>query len=121
MARALLTALAAFVLIATPALAESADSPAQPPATPKKLEGVVVTGKHKPMRQCAEKDTACVQAVMTELKQRFPEQLKVWCFRQKMQEMRDSLNAATLYPDDPDTHLRQADVIKTVCTSEPRK
>jgi hypothetical protein len=116
-ARALVTGLAALMLIAAPAVARAADAP----VPPKKLEGVVVIGKPKPMRQCAAKDTPCVEAVMAQLKQRFPEQLKVWCFRQKMQQMRDSLNAATLYPDGPATQLRQADVIKTVCAPDTRR
>ena len=75
-----------------------------------------------PLKKCGEKDAVCLAAVMTELKTRYPEQLKVWCFRQKMDEMRNHMNAAAMAdPSDPAQggagyNVSQAAVIKTVCT-----
>ncbi|THD77002.1 MAG: hypothetical protein E7812_13645 [Phenylobacterium sp.] len=81
----------------------------------------MVEGKRKPPK-CGAKDAVCIAAVITELKTRYPEQLKVWCFRQKMDEMRNALNAeAFAGPDNPgggaSYNISQATVIKTVCTA----
>ena len=82
---------------------------------------MVVEGKRRaPLKKCGEKDTVCLAAVMTELKTRYPEQLKVWCFRQKIDEMRNRMNAQVLAdPGDPaggaGYNISQAAVIKTVC------
>ena len=97
-----------LAFLATPALAANAEpqaagAPAPAATAPRKIEGVVVQGKRRPrLTRCDDRDAACIAAVITELKTRYPEQLKVWCFRQKMDEMRGHMNAATLAdPSDP--------------------
>jgi hypothetical protein len=124
-------ALLALALAAAPAAALAADPPAPAPpaaaapAPPKKLEGVVVEGQRKPFHKCSDRDAPCIAAVVAELKKRYPEQLKVWCFRQKMDEMRNAMNAeAYAGPYDPNggatAQFNRAPVIRQVCAPDPR-
>ena len=121
----LLLAACAMPTLADPAPPATAAAPdaAVPAQPPKKLEGVVVEGKRRqPTPKCGAKDAVCIAAVITELKTRYPEQLKVWCFRQKMDEMRNALNAeAFAGPNNPggdaNYSIAQAKVIRTVCTT----
>jgi hypothetical protein len=122
--------LLALTLAAAPAAAPATDPPAPSAAPaasapPKKLEGVVVEGQRKPLHKCDSKDAPCIAAVVAELKKRYPEQLKVWCFRQKMDEMRDAMNMQTFAsPSDPGggatAQFNRAPVIRQVCAPDPK-
>jgi hypothetical protein len=62
---------------------------AQGPASPavRQIEGLEVRGKGPPMKQCGDRDRACVQRVVAELETRYPEQLKRWCHQVQASSM----------------------------------
>lgn len=62
------------------------------PATPaaRTLDSVTVVAP-LPNRPCSSRDKECIALVVAELKQRYPEQLKRFCFQRTMRTMRSNL------------------------------
>ncbi len=92
-------ALAAMSLcLAGPALAQSAPPAVEaapvastPPAAPAKagttVSGVTVTPSPRP-KSCSSRDKDCIALVVAELKERYPEELKKFCFGRQAQAVR---------------------------------
>jgi hypothetical protein len=72
----------------TPATPAGKPAPDKPGAT---VSGVTVQGG--PRKQCAPKDKDCIALVMAQVKELYPEQLKQFCFQQKMDAMRQDMQA----------------------------
>jgi hypothetical protein len=92
--------LAAVALLAGTADAQQpspqAASAATAPAAPDKSGTTVseVTVKPLPRKQCSPKDKDCIALVMAEVKELYPEQLKAFCYQQKVDVMRQDMQAS---------------------------
>jgi hypothetical protein len=98
------SALFAGVAFAEPATAPAATaSAAQPSTAPtpakasgvgaKTVEGLTVTGSAFPKTECSSRDQACITMVVAELKRRYPERLKRFCFQRELRDMRNGTPA----------------------------
>jgi hypothetical protein len=130
--RPVLALAAAFALAAHGASAQPTTSAAATaaPTTPAaaKSDTTVsgVTVKPLPRKQCSPKDKDCIAMVMAELKDLYPEQLKKFCYQEKMNVMRQDMQAnVNGWCGNPFRgsaalcHHEVSPVIKQVCTSGP--
>jgi hypothetical protein len=85
-----------------------------------------VTVKPLPLKPCAPKDKDCAAYVMAQLKEFYPEQLKQFCFQQKVEAMRRDMQATIAgWCDSPGRGATAmcshyvAPAIKQVCASDP--
>jgi hypothetical protein len=80
-----------FVVLAV-VLATLATSAAATTALLPQVQDLTVTGKRPPpLKTCREDDETCIQAVVTELKLRFPKQFAHWCLAKALQPLSDEL------------------------------
>jgi hypothetical protein len=104
-------------------------APSAPPASSPAPAGANVSGvtvspvPHKP---CAPKDKDCIAIVMAELKDLYPEQVKTFCFQQKMDVMQRDMQANMAgWCDDPKQGAAAIcnhyvpPVVKQLCASSP--
>ena len=75
------------LLLAAPAAAQ----PAKPASEGPTVSGVTVSPA--PRKPCAPKDKDCIALVVADLKRLYPEQLKTYCFQQKMTVLRRDMQA----------------------------
>jgi hypothetical protein len=106
---------------ATPAPAPAASSAAPTGAN---ISGVTVSPA--PRKACAPKDKECIALVMAELKDLYPEQVKAFCFQQKMDVMQRDMQANMAgWCDDPKQGAAAIcnhyvpPVVKQLCASNP--
>ena len=78
---------------AAPAAAAAEAAPATKPASPgpKVVEGLTVVGKTAPAEPCSSRDKDCIALVVAELKTRYPEQLKRFCFSREVRSVRSQM------------------------------
>ncbi|HEY8004577.1 MAG TPA: hypothetical protein VIE16_10135 [Phenylobacterium sp.] len=124
----------AAALCAGAALAQPAASPppaVQTPAPPgkapatgaKTLEGLTV--RPIPKRGCLPRDKECIALVVAELKQRYPEQLKRFCFQREMRAMNNSVlfgdvDPASGEPAQLGATYRPADALRVACAPDKK-
>jgi hypothetical protein len=112
---------------APPAATMSAPPATAAPAAP--APGATVSGvtvKGAPRKQCAPKDAECIAIVMAEVKELYPEQLKKFCYQQKMDVMRQDMQANIAgWCDGPGLGATAmcshyvSPVVKKVCAPDP--
>ncbi|HLZ75954.1 hypothetical protein [Phenylobacterium sp.] len=97
---------------------------ARPKAGGETVSGVTVMPL--PTKACAARDKDCIAMVVAELKQRFPEELKRFCFEEHTKQARtqfvndqllDSLNSNN---PPPPTSFQVSPVIKTACATDKK-
>lgn len=86
----------AAAFVAAGALAASAtwaqtSTPAKPAPETHTVTGVTVEAPKLPTKECSPKDKACINLVIAELKLRYPEQLKRFCFAREMRGLRNEM------------------------------
>lgn len=106
----------------TAAAGNAASTPAataKPRADGDTLSGVTVTPL--PTKPCGSRDTQCIAMVVAELKRRYPEQLKKFCFAEQTQAARNNFVNQQLFeslggngPPTP-TSFPVSAVVKTAC------
>jgi hypothetical protein len=111
--RASLALAAAILLAATTAGAQTASPAAAPsaPTAPKPAAGGVtvsgVTVTPSVPKPCGSRDKDCIATVVAELKTRYPEELKRFCFQRAMRSVRTQLLndqiVGALHGEDPAT------------------
>jgi hypothetical protein len=121
---------AALCMAAGSALAQApaktvAPSPSATPA-PAGANVSGVTVSPVPRKPCAPKDKDCIAIVMAELKDLYPEQVKTFCFQQKMDVMQRDMQANMAgWCDDPKQGAAAIcnhyvpPVVKQLCASSP--
>jgi hypothetical protein len=105
----------------TPALPQS-----KAPAPGHEVSGVVVPAQPKSLSSCHERDNACITAVVAELKQRYPEQLRRWCNNQKDMANRANLQAGdvimgTQFHGPQERNFDPPEVTKIACADDKKK
>jgi hypothetical protein len=75
--------------LASPPVAGAASHPVTDGHT---VSGVTVTPA-KPPEPCSSRDKDCIALVVAKLKAQYPQELKTYCFRQRIQVQRQALNA----------------------------
>jgi hypothetical protein len=122
---------AALIALAGVAAAQPAAAPQDTSAAPAAaskggptVSGVTVTPV--PRKPCKPKDTECIAIVMAQVKDLYPEQLKQFCFQQKMDVMRQDMQANIAgWCDGPGLgasemcHHYMSPVVKKVCAAPP--
>jgi len=73
----------------SPAPASTSPAPI-PAAGSRTLDGLTVVAP-LPQKPCSSRDKTCIAMVVAELKQRYPEQLKRFCFQRTMRSMRTQM------------------------------
>ena len=79
-----------------------ATAPAKPGAGAHTVEGLTVTPL-SPSKPCGSRDQQCIALVVAELKRRYPEQLKRFCFQRDMRAIRTQITNEDLLADLGDT------------------
>lgn len=99
-ARILLAPVAAVSLFAAAAMAETTPAKPAPPPSDTTVSGVTVMPL--PSRSCRPKDKDCIALVIAELKAKYPEQLKKFCFQTQMNVEKQDIQAdVNGWCDDP--------------------
>jgi hypothetical protein len=125
---AVLSALAGAALAQAPG-ASSPSAPAPAASAPAASPGATVSGvtvKPLPHKACAPKDKECIAIVVAEVKELYPEQLKMFCHQQKMDVMQRDMQANMAGWCDNQMGGAAAicnhylpPVVKQVCASDP--
>jgi hypothetical protein len=112
---------------APPAETASTAPATAPPAAGKPgptVSGVTVTPL--PRKQCSPKDKECIALVMAQVKDLYPEQLKQFCFQQRMGVLRQDMQANIAgWCNGPGggaseiCHHYVSPVVKQVCAPDP--
>ena len=108
----------------SPPAGQTPPPPAKAPAPGvKTVEGLTV--RPFPTKQCAPRDKACIAFVVAELKRRYPEQLRRFCFQRKMRAMRDTalfsdVDPASGEPAQLGASYRSAETLGAACAPDKK-
>jgi hypothetical protein len=118
---ALLAAPAALAQPASAPAAPAAKTPAPVPSDGHTVSGVTVEAPRLPTKECNPRDRACINRVVAELRLRYPEQLKRFCFQREMRTMRDQAMFGATGLDGVGTTYETASALKIACTPDKPK
>ena len=114
---------------ASPAAPPIISTPAPPASSARAPAGDTVSGvtvSPFPKKACSSRDRDCIAMVVAELKQRFPEELKKFCFAEQTSAVRTQIVneqlRESLGGNNPSIPISSevSPIIKTACASDPK-